>query len=95
MDGPTEAPRPKSFTYNELKSAAGGFDVKNKLGRGGFSTVYKVSVVLEGHIFFNFLITDSFLLNIMYHIYQGVQRDGKTVAIKKLEISDNGGKVKL
>lgn len=24
----------------------------------------------------------------MYHIYQGVQRDGKTVAIKKLEISE-------
>lgn len=51
MDGPTEAPRPKSFTYNELKSAAGDFDVKNKLGRGGFSTVYKVNVVLEGHSF--------------------------------------------
>ncbi|KAF9608354.1 hypothetical protein IFM89_009289 [Coptis chinensis] len=29
------------FTYNELRSATDGFHARNKLGRGGFGTVYK------------------------------------------------------
>lgn len=50
-NGLTEAPRPTSFTYNELKSATGDFDDRNKLGRGGFSTVYKVNAAYHGHIY--------------------------------------------
>lgn len=66
MDGPMKAPRPKSFKYNELKSTAGDFDAEKKLGRGGFSTVYKVNAVCQGHNFLTFFITDSFLLNMLH-----------------------------
>ena len=31
------------FTYNELKSATSGFHPTNKIGEGGFGTVYKVN----------------------------------------------------
>ncbi|XP_031270202.1 probable LRR receptor-like serine/threonine-protein kinase At1g56130 [Pistacia vera] len=34
-------PKPKTFTYAELKSATKDFDVSNKLGEGGFGPVYK------------------------------------------------------
>lgn len=34
---------PKKFRFNELKQATGNFSPKNKLGKGGFGTVYKGS----------------------------------------------------
>lgn len=30
------------YSYNELKSATNGFSAANKVGEGGFGTVYKV-----------------------------------------------------
>lgn len=33
---------PASFTFHELKHATGNFSDQNKLGQGGFATVYKV-----------------------------------------------------
>ncbi|KAJ0080949.1 hypothetical protein Patl1_11719 [Pistacia atlantica] len=35
------APKPKSFTYAELRSATKDFDPSSKLGEGGFGPVYK------------------------------------------------------
>ncbi|KAM1714995.1 hypothetical protein ACFX11_025794 [Malus domestica] len=32
----------KVFSYNELRSATDNFHPSNKIGRGGFGTVYKV-----------------------------------------------------
>lgn len=43
IEGLTELQGPTVFTYNDLKSATGDFNDKNKLGQGGFSTVYKVT----------------------------------------------------
>ncbi|KAJ0081560.1 hypothetical protein Patl1_11696 [Pistacia atlantica] len=37
-------PKPKTFTYAELKSGTKDFDVSNKLGEGGFGTVYKIAI---------------------------------------------------
>lgn len=31
-----------NFTFNELRSATDNFNSSNKIGRGGFGTVYKV-----------------------------------------------------
>ncbi|MED6154706.1 hypothetical protein PIB30_115300, partial [Stylosanthes scabra] len=32
---------PKKFRLKEIKKATGGFSLQNKLGEGGFGTVYK------------------------------------------------------
>lgn len=32
-----------NFKYSTLEKATGSFDIANKLGQGGFGTVYKVS----------------------------------------------------
>ncbi|KAJ0082105.1 hypothetical protein Patl1_11734 [Pistacia atlantica] len=37
-------PKPKSFTYAELRSATKDFDPSNKLGEGGFGPVDKVTM---------------------------------------------------
>ncbi|TQD90589.1 hypothetical protein C1H46_023832 [Malus baccata] len=34
----------KAFSYNELRSATDNFHPSNKIGRGGFGTVYKMSL---------------------------------------------------
>ena len=34
--------KPRMFTYSELRAATGDFNEKNKLGEGGFGTVFKV-----------------------------------------------------
>lgn len=34
----------KAFSYKEIRTATDNFHPKNKIGRGGFGTVYKVSV---------------------------------------------------
>lgn len=36
----------KLFSYNELRSATDNFHRDNKIGRGGFGTVYKVLCIL-------------------------------------------------
>lgn len=36
----------KQFSSNELRSATEGFHSNNKIGRGGFGTVYKVNRTL-------------------------------------------------
>lgn len=35
--------KPYTFSYSELKSATQDFDPSNKLGEGGFGSVYKVN----------------------------------------------------
>jgi hypothetical protein len=45
----------KLFSYNELRSATDNFHRDNKVGRGGFGTVYKVlcvSIILFHFILF-------------------------------------------
>lgn len=38
-------PKPKIFSYTELRSVTKDFDPANKLGEGGFGPVYKVTLI--------------------------------------------------
>lgn len=40
-----------NFKYSTLEKATGSFDDANKLGQGGFGTVYKVCVYNHGFLF--------------------------------------------
>lgn len=49
------------FSYDDLKVASDGFSSKNKVGEGGFGSVYKVIFLL--HIYLYFLNCDNDLIS--------------------------------
>jgi len=52
--GSSTANNIKLFSYSELKSGTDNFHPRNKIGRGGFGTVYKVCVVTcDNRLFFS------------------------------------------
>lgn len=40
----------KQFSFNELRSATEDFHSDNRIGRGGFGTVYKVKIISVSHV---------------------------------------------
>ena len=42
--GATELKGPVNYKYNDLKAATKNFSEENKLGEGGFGSVYKVNL---------------------------------------------------
>lgn len=67
-----------NFKYSTLDRATGSFHESNKLGQGGFGTVYKVflSKPLSHHLAYQ---SHSYNL-----LLQGVLADGREIAIKRL-----------
>jgi len=37
------------FTFRQIKAATSNFDAANKLGEGGFGSVYKVNIYTNSH----------------------------------------------
>jgi hypothetical protein len=46
--------RPNVFSYSELRSATENFSSSNRLGEGGYGTVYKVSSSVSTYIYSKF-----------------------------------------
>ena len=74
-----------NFKYSTLEKATGGFDIANKLGQGGFGTVYKV---VYHKPTLNQKVQNHFH-HILSEIYgfcplQGILPDGREIAVKRL-----------
>lgn len=67
-----------SFDLAAIVLATDNFSLKNKLGQGGFGTVYKVTLLFELH---SILLTR---MNILCTTLQGVLKDGREIAVKRL-----------
>jgi len=68
-----------NFKYSTLDKATGSFHENNKLGQGGFGTVYKVFLFSEDKYLSIVQSTHSYSL-----LLQGVLADGREIAIKRL-----------
>lgn len=83
------------FSYAELRSATDNFNRSNKVGRGGFGIVYKVTIhflmwcSVWGYRPMEWWIT--FSLNICYLMLQGTIRNGREVAVKVLSAESRQG----
>ncbi|KAJ8618396.1 hypothetical protein MRB53_014582 [Persea americana] len=78
---------PHKFHFKELKSATGNFSSKNKLGRGGFGTVYKgfLKEVNEERVLHRDVKASNVMIDSEYNARLGdfglartIQHDGKT-----------------
>lgn len=72
-----------NFKYSTLEKATGSFDEVNKLGQGGFGTVYKVVFPLMSTLLWHLV---SMLRSAIYlsSRLQGVLPDGREIAVKRL-----------
>lgn len=92
----------KVYTYKELKAATDNFCLANKIGEGGFGSVYKVTKQTTfkycSHHCMNWLDHYFFLpffyqwnLNYIMVDNQGLLKDGKVAAIKVLSAESRQG----
>jgi serine/threonine protein kinase len=70
-----------NFKYSTLEKATESFNDNNKLGHGGFGTVYRVFLLPEKTYNFTILHIMQFLTILLL---QGVLLDGREIAIKRL-----------
>ncbi|KAF7150508.1 hypothetical protein RHSIM_Rhsim02G0089500 [Rhododendron simsii] len=92
------------FTYRQIKAATNDFDIDNKIGEGGFGSVYKVHL---NQSIFLFLLLIAFYLISMVHLVvhpfyntnmtmsyfsmQGILLDGSAIAVKQLSSRSKQG----
>lgn len=84
----------KLYTYRELSIATGGFSPANKVGEGGFGSVYKVTAyyMILVHDFTPHTHINSWLIDgTRYDNWQGMLKDGTMVAIKVLSSESRQG----
>ncbi|XP_056849634.1 G-type lectin S-receptor-like serine/threonine-protein kinase At1g61500 isoform X2 [Raphanus sativus] len=75
---PKDVPGLDLFEMNTIQTATNNFSLSNKIGQGGFGSVYKV----RKHFF-------SMLL---FLLFSGKLQDGKEIAVKRLSSSSGQGK---
>lgn len=88
------------YTYKELKSATEDFSLANKIGEGGFGSVYKVHMLFQYNIHIEDRLRDSLStlchsmkgtsLNIIMD-FQGRLKNGNLAAIKVLSAESRQG----
>lgn len=87
------------YTLCDLEAATNGFSVENKLGQGGYGTVYKVILIKLLIHKLIFIICARRLTGVFFR--QGILPNGQIIAIKKLsktftqEIEEFKNEVKL
>lgn len=77
------------LTLKQIRAATNNFDTANKIGEGGFGSVYKVPSSWE-HFFFDVALCDSlsFLIDVPL---QGQLPDGTVIAVKQLSSRSRQG----
>ncbi|KAI8552469.1 hypothetical protein RHMOL_Rhmol06G0269200 [Rhododendron molle] len=89
----------KLYTYRELSIATGGFSPANKVGEGGFGSVYKVTAyyMILVHDFTLHTHINSWLIDgyMVYDNGQGRLKDGTMVAIKCLLLGGGGSEIQF
>lgn len=82
-----------AFSFDELKVATNGFRSSNKIGEGGFGSVYKVNTLLN-HMYSDLqhnVVRLFWLMMLCYWDLKGVLQDGRIVAIKMLSAESMQG----
>jgi serine/threonine protein kinase len=82
----------KIFSYSELRKATHDFSGANKIGEGGFGSVFRVNM---SYILFTLSVSHAHSVktnHLTFHfVNQGVLRDGTTVAVKVLSATSRQG----
>jgi len=73
---------------NTIQTATSNFSLSNKLGHGGFGSVYKARNVLSYSLFFFSVFSEDDICN----FFQGKLQDGREIAVKRLSSSSEQGK---
>lgn len=92
VEGDDGEHRVKIFSYSELRKATHDFSGANKIGEGGFGSVFRVNM---SYILFTLSVSHAHSVktnHLTFHfVNQGVLRDGTTVAVKVLSATSRQG----